>query len=920
MENEIGSDIELIEDENMLRKMLEKTEDYRKKKEIRMRMFKLREQHLKELYTTEDMIQSNATSERFSTSTHTKSMTDQGFITKKTKEINHSESPSEGYRKKLNTNTNFLVKEVKPKEKSLVKLRENVSIKEVKPRVNTLIKKIKPSSDEGDEKYLDDKTTLTVADRVSKFFKNVTTKNEEKTKKTVKNLKDEKYETKITHIDVHDSSKNANIHNTVLTRKISGASGYKARKDFFENKMLNYNSEIEMPKITQNITKQTTPVTKCRSPDQIIKSPIKIMNTEIFDVKVEEINESRRISGSKTIKDRKAAFEKVDVAENPARENEIAQRNQSSISVMNTDRLLEIYTKSSVVPDKPSENVSTRKVTSPNISEKSEEKSKTFNSINKVSESAGETVSSNSADKNVAETHRNRKKIEEIFDLHVLELMLEKAMGYDQKRRVIAQIRSVKRRLEPTIRGKDTTKSPEPVPKTKSIIKRHIEEPNVNDEKYEIKIAHIDVHDSSENTNIHNPVSTRKISGASDYISRREFFEYKKLNNNSDIVIPITTPKIVRSSIINLRASFEVNDDKKTLLKDKSNVPKQTTPDTKCRSPDQIFKSPIKIMNTEIFDVKVEEMNKSRRILESKTMKDRKAAFEKIDVAETPAREYKFTLKSQSPISVMNTDRLLEMYNKSSVVPDKPSENITTRRVTSPNISKKRAEKTKTIDSINNVSEGTGRTVSLNSPDRNVTETPERSTANKKRAEKTKTIDSINNVSDSADGTVSSNSADKNVAETPERSTAKCFEEKPTDSKIDTSRNRNEQYTATETVSVPINTSNVIKATTVHNANDEIQNLLELMLEKAVGYDNRRRIIAQIRKAKLQIEPSNNDKDSKNAVTRSSKESSGALIRRSPYHHIKYSPPLFSNPYLKVEYLVNGSTEIKNFKNKIDFN
>ncbi|VVC27596.1 Hypothetical protein CINCED_3A012080, partial [Cinara cedri] len=42
-------------------------------------------------------------------------------------------------------------------------------------------------------------------------------------------------------------------------------------------------------------------------------------------------------------------------------------------------------------------------------------------------------------------------------------------------------------------------------------------------------------------------------------------------------------------------------------------------------------------------------------------------------------------------------------------------------------------------------------------------------------------------------------------------------------------------------------------------------------LEKAVGYDNRRRLIAQIRKAKLQIEPSNNDKDSKNAVTRSSK-------------------------------------------------
>ncbi|VVC38556.1 Hypothetical protein CINCED_3A023882 [Cinara cedri] len=192
-------------------------------------------------------------------------------------------------------------------------------------------------------------------------------------------------------------------------------------------------------------------------------------------------------------------------------------------------------------------------------------------------------------------------------------------------------------------------------------------------------------------------------------------------------------------------------------------------------------------MNTDLFDIRVEEINKSRRILESKTMKDRKAAFEKIDVAEKPARPHKFTLKSQSPISVMNTDRLLEMYTKSSVVPDKPSENVSSRRITSSNIGKKSAEKTKTIDSINNVS-------------------------------------------DSADGTVSSNSADRNVKETPERSTAKCFEEKPTDSKIDTSRNRNEQYTATETVSVPINTSNVIKATTVHTANDKTQNLLELMV------------------------------------------------------------------------------------------
>ncbi|VVC42954.1 Hypothetical protein CINCED_3A001221, partial [Cinara cedri] len=300
---------------------------------------------------------------------------------------------------------------------------------------------------------------------------------------------------------------------------------------------------------------------------------------------------------------------------------------------------------------------------------------------------------------------------------------LEKAMCYDQKRRIIAQIRSVKRHLETTIRGKDTRKSPEPVQKTKSIIKRQAEEPNVNSEKYEIKITHIDVHDSSENTNIHNPISTRKISGASGYKARKDFFENKNLNNNSDIAIPITTQQIVRSSIINCRASFELNDDKKTLLKDKTNVPKQTTPDTKNRSHDRIIESPTNIMNTDLFDIRVEEINKSRRILESKTMKDRKAAFEKIDVAEKPARPHKFTLKSQSTISVINTDRLFEVHNKSSVVPDKPSENVSSRRITSSNIGKKSAEKTKTIDSINNVSDSADGTVSSNSADRNVTET-----------------------------------------------------------------------------------------------------------------------------------------------------------------------------------------------------
>ncbi|VVC32142.1 Hypothetical protein CINCED_3A001922 [Cinara cedri] len=442
------------------------------------------------------------------------------------------------------------------------------------------------------------------------------------------------------------------------------------------------------------------------------------------------------------------------------------------------------------------------------------------------------------------------------------------------------------------VKTTEIVKSPQAVKKAKqifeSIANGQTEETDISDEEYESEVIHIEVHDSPKNTNTQTPILTRKISGAPDYKSRKEFFENRKLNDNSEKATPLTPKKIIRtSSIKDRRASFEVNNDKKIPLQDKTNISKKTTPDTKSRSPDRITESPTKIADTEIFDVKVEESNKSRRLSGSKTIKDRKATFENNDVAEKPVREYKITQRNQSPSSVMNTDRLLEIHTKSTVVTGDTSENVSTKRVTSPNRSKKSPEKPTTIKSINKVSDSTSERVSSKSPDRKVTETLERSTAR-----------------------------------SPERKLLM-------DSKVDTSRNRHEQHITTttkqrttttaktefgvtsKTASVPKDIPTTIKSATVHTIDDELQieeifdlHVLEIMLEKAVGYDRRRRIRAQIRIVKRQLESSKSGKDTTNAITRVSKTvRDGSLAKPQKQNNVTTAD--------KVEFVKTQKTVIK---------
>ncbi|PSN39576.1 hypothetical protein C0J52_21876 [Blattella germanica] len=55
MSAEVG-DVALIQDEDLLRRMWQQTEDFGRKKEIRARMYKLREQRLREFYTTGEVL------------------------------------------------------------------------------------------------------------------------------------------------------------------------------------------------------------------------------------------------------------------------------------------------------------------------------------------------------------------------------------------------------------------------------------------------------------------------------------------------------------------------------------------------------------------------------------------------------------------------------------------------------------------------------------------------------------------------------------------------------------------------------------------------------------------------------------------------------------------------------------------------
>nr|XP_022906552.1 titin-like [Onthophagus taurus] len=88
------SDYSLIQDEDVLKRMWQDTDDFGRKKEIRAHMYKIRETRLKDFYTNtgEESIKTTKTcSDKM---THADSLGDQSFLSLKTKEIRDSESPT----------------------------------------------------------------------------------------------------------------------------------------------------------------------------------------------------------------------------------------------------------------------------------------------------------------------------------------------------------------------------------------------------------------------------------------------------------------------------------------------------------------------------------------------------------------------------------------------------------------------------------------------------------------------------------------------------------------------------------------------------------------------------------------------------------------------------------------------------------
>ncbi|XP_063904658.1 titin-like isoform X2 [Zophobas morio] len=101
MSVETSGDVSLINDEDLLRKMWQDTEDFGRKKEIRAHMYKLREARLRDFYNSGEVstdIQRTTTTttegKSCSASTHADSLADHSFISMKTKEIRDSESPT----------------------------------------------------------------------------------------------------------------------------------------------------------------------------------------------------------------------------------------------------------------------------------------------------------------------------------------------------------------------------------------------------------------------------------------------------------------------------------------------------------------------------------------------------------------------------------------------------------------------------------------------------------------------------------------------------------------------------------------------------------------------------------------------------------------------------------------------------------
>ncbi|KAH1025161.1 hypothetical protein HUJ05_009941 [Dendroctonus ponderosae] len=96
------SDVGRIQDEDVLKKMWQETEDFGRKKEIRSHMYKLREARLKNFYNSEDVnteihrstINTSSNQKTNMSTTHADSLADQSYVTLKSKEVRDSESPT----------------------------------------------------------------------------------------------------------------------------------------------------------------------------------------------------------------------------------------------------------------------------------------------------------------------------------------------------------------------------------------------------------------------------------------------------------------------------------------------------------------------------------------------------------------------------------------------------------------------------------------------------------------------------------------------------------------------------------------------------------------------------------------------------------------------------------------------------------
>lgn len=268
------------------------------------------------------------------------------------------------------------------------------------------------------------------------------------------------------------------------------------------------------------------------------------------------------------------------------------------------------------------------------------------------------------------------------------------------------------------IKTTEIPQSPRAVKKTKqifeSIAKGQVEETDIYDDEQET--INNKVHDSSKSINTQSSLLTRKISGASDYKTRKEFFEKPKSSDAPEKVTLSTPKSITRSSSIkDRRASFESKIDKKTPLKDKTNVPRSKSPESKNSSPDRTTKSPTKFSKTEVFDVKVEKINKTRKLSGSKSVKDRTANFERNEFSQKSTKENKSVERRPTPNSSVNTTTVVDKRDT------KNSEIVSTKRVTSPNRINRSPERKTAVR--NETNESSNKKVLTKSPERKITET-----------------------------------------------------------------------------------------------------------------------------------------------------------------------------------------------------